>query len=46
VKGKLTAPVKKAFVSLFETSSINDVKNIRLIFDDSFSTDRSGISLL
>jgi len=46
VKGKLTASAKQAFSSMFKTRSINDVKNLCLIFDDSFSINRSGISLL
>ena len=46
VKGKLTASAKEAFSSLFKTRVLNDVREVHLIFDDSFSIDRSGISLL
>ncbi|MCK5164289.1 MAG: response regulator [Desulfobacula sp.] len=45
-KGKLTASEQKAVSSFFKTEFINDVKEVCLIFDDSFSIDRSGISLL
>lgn len=46
VKGKLTASAAHAFSSLFKTGLPDDVKAVRLIPDDGFSVDRSGISLL
>ncbi|WP_457552120.1 response regulator [Desulfobacula sp.] len=46
LKGKLTASAKDAFSLLFNLDSFNDVKELCLVFDDSFSIDRSGISLL
>jgi len=46
IKGKLAASAKKAFSALFKNESLNHVKEVYLIFDDSFSIDRSGISLL
>ena len=46
VKGKLTASAKESFLSLFKTESLSNVKEVRLVFDDSFSIDRSGIFLL
>lgn len=46
VKGKLTASAKEAFDSFFKTKEFNDVNEVRLILDDSFSIDRSGICLL
>lgn len=46
VKGRLTASAQKEFASLFETDAFREVKEVCLVFDDSFSIDRSGISLL
>jgi anti-anti-sigma factor len=46
VKGKFTASAKESFFSFFKTQALNDVREVCLIFDDSFSIDRSGISLL
>ncbi|MBW2654700.1 MAG: response regulator, partial [Deltaproteobacteria bacterium] len=46
VKGKLTVSAKESFLSLFKSDSLKTIKEVRLIFDDSFSIDRSGISLL
>lgn len=46
VKGKLTASAKEAFFSLFKPRVFHGVSEVHLIFDDSFSIDRSGISLL
>ncbi|NOX33209.1 MAG: response regulator [Deltaproteobacteria bacterium] len=46
VKGKLSAPAKEEFHSLFKAEALNDVEEVCLVFDDSFSIDRPGISLL
>ena len=46
VNGKLTATAKEVFFSFFKTQALNEVREVCLIFDDSFSIDRSGISLL
>ena len=46
VKGKLTASAKEPLGSFFKAKEFNDVTEVRLILDDSFSIDRSGISLL
>jgi anti-anti-sigma factor len=46
IKGKLDASAKQAFFELFTAISLKDVKEVCLILDDSFSIDRSGISLL
>lgn len=46
VKGKLSSSAKKEFLHLFKAESVCDVKEVGLILDNSFSIDRSGISLL
>jgi len=46
VNGKLTAAAKEVFSSFFKIRALNEVREVCLIFDDSFSIDRSGISLL
>lgn len=46
IKGKLTELSKQVFLSFFNNESLDEVKEVNLIFDDSFSIDRSGISTL
>lgn len=46
VKGKLTASAKESFLLLFKPETLTAIKEVRLVFDDSFSIDRSGIFLL
>lgn len=46
LRGKLTASVKEPFFSLLTSLNVSDVKQVSLILDDSFSIDRSGISIL
>jgi DNA-binding response OmpR family regulator len=46
MKGKFSSSAKDTFSSLFNPESLTDVKEVCLTLDDSFSIDRSGISLL
>ncbi|MCP4023365.1 MAG: response regulator [Desulfobacteraceae bacterium] len=46
VKGKLTASSKEKFLGLFKDKTADGIHKVRLIFDESFSIDSSGISLL
>ncbi|MBT4641677.1 MAG: response regulator [Deltaproteobacteria bacterium] len=46
IKGKFTSSAKDAFSVLFKDESLLNVKEVCMTLDDSFSIDRSGISLL
>jgi len=46
MKGKLDASAKEAFFALFKPRALNGIHELCLIFDDSFSINRSGISIL
>jgi len=46
IKGKLTASSKPVFSSFFANNTLDNANEVSLIFDDIFSIDRSGISLL
>lgn len=46
VKGKLSSSANKTFSLLFQAKSLEGVEEVCLVMDDSFSIDRSGISLL
>ncbi|WP_300460433.1 response regulator [Desulfobacula sp.] len=46
IKGKLDASAKEALPALFTPTSLKGVKEVCMILNDSFSIDRSGISLL
>ncbi len=45
-KGRLSEPAEEDFKTLFNLPVFLDVEQIRLVLDDSFSIDRSGIFLL
>jgi len=46
IKGKLTAGAEPCFLSQISEKSLEQIKQVQLIMDDSFSIDRRGIALL
>lgn len=46
IKGKLTAGAEPYFLSQISQKSLEQIKQVQLLMDDSFSIDRRGIALL
>lgn len=46
VKGKLTASAEDSFSTFLKSIRFEEIEKVSMVFDDSFSIDRSGISIL